>query len=36
MLVGAELNAELAKKTEKGPIEEQPEPPPIIKMDLTA
>jgi membrane protein len=36
MLVGAELNAELAKKTKKGPIEEQPEPPPIIKMDLTA
>lgn len=36
MLVGAELNAELAKKTKKGPIEEQPEPPAITKMDLTA
>ena len=36
MLVGAELNGELAKKTKKGPIREQPEPPPIIKMDLTA
>jgi membrane protein len=36
MLVGAELNAELAKKTKKGPIQEQPEPSPITKMDLTA
>ena len=36
MLVGAEPNAELAKKTKKGPIEEQPEPPAITKIDLTA
>jgi membrane protein len=36
MLVGAELNAELAKKTKKGPIQEQPEPSTITKMDLTA
>jgi membrane protein len=36
MLVGAELNAELARKTKKGAIEEQPEPPVITKLDLTA
>jgi membrane protein len=36
MLVGAELNAELAKKTKKGAIEEKPEPPVITKLDLTA
>lgn len=36
MLVGAELNAELAKKTEKGPIEEVPETPVVTKLDLTA
>jgi membrane protein len=36
MLVGAELNAELAKKTEKGPIQEQPEPEVITKLDLPA
>ena len=36
MLVGAELNAELARKTRKGAIEEQPQPPEITKLDLTA
>jgi membrane protein len=36
MLVGAELNAELAKKTKKGPIEQEPETPLITKLDLTA
>jgi membrane protein len=36
MLIGAELNAELAKKTKKGPIEEQPEEPPVTKLGLTA
>jgi membrane protein len=36
MLVGAELNAELARKTRKGAIEEQPQPPVITKLDLTA
>jgi membrane protein len=36
MLIGAELNAELARKTKKGAIEEQPEPPVITKLDLTA
>jgi len=35
MLVGAELNAELAKKTRKGAIEQEPEPPIITKLDLT-
>jgi hypothetical protein len=29
MLVGAELNAELAKRTKVGAIEQQPEPPVI-------
>jgi membrane protein len=36
MLVGAELNAELAKKTRTGPIEEKPQEPQITKLDLTA
>lgn len=36
MLVGAELNAELAKKTKKGAIEEKPEEPELTKLDLTA
>jgi membrane protein len=36
MLVGAELNAELAKKTKKGPIEEKPEESPVTKLDLSA
>jgi uncharacterized BrkB/YihY/UPF0761 family membrane protein len=36
MLIGAELNAELAKRTQAGPIEQQPEPPVITKLDLTA
>jgi membrane protein len=36
MLVGAELNAELAKKTRKGAIEQEPQPPVITKLDLTA
>jgi membrane protein len=36
MLVGAELNAELAKKTRKGAIEQKLEPPVITKLDLTA
>jgi uncharacterized BrkB/YihY/UPF0761 family membrane protein len=33
MLVGAELNAELAKRTKEGPLEQKQEPPP---MKLTA
>jgi membrane protein len=36
MLVGAELNAELAKRTEEGPILERPEPPVVTKLDLSA
>ena len=36
MLVGAELNAELAKRTKVGPIEQQPEPPTVTKLDLAA
>jgi membrane protein len=36
MLVGAELNAELAKKTQAGPIAEKPEEAEITKLDLTA
>jgi membrane protein len=36
MLVGAELNAELAKRTKAGAIEQQPEPPLVTKLDLTA
>lgn len=36
MLIGAELNAELAKRTKAGPIEEKPEPPVITKLDIAA
>lgn len=36
MLVGAEWNAELAKRTKTGAIEQQPEPPVITKLDLSA
>lgn len=36
MLLGAELNAELAKRTKAGPVEQMPEPPVITKLDLTA
>jgi membrane protein len=36
MLIGAELNAELAKRTKAGRIEQQPEPAVITKLDLTA
>ena len=36
MLVGAELNAELAKKTKTGPIEEKPQESAVTKLDLTA
>lgn len=36
MLIGAELNAELAKRTQAGPVEQQPEPPVITKLDLSA
>ena len=36
MLVGAELNAELAKRTRAGPVEQMPEPPAITKLDLSA
>lgn len=36
MLVGAEFNAELAKRTDAGPIQQQPEPPVITKLDLSA
>jgi uncharacterized BrkB/YihY/UPF0761 family membrane protein len=36
LLVGAEMNAELAKKMKKGPIEQKPEQPTTIKLDLTA
>src|SRR6266480_188423 len=36
MLVGAELNCELAKISSKGRIEEKHEPPPITKIDLAA
>jgi membrane protein len=36
MLIGAELNAELAKKTERGAIEQHEEPPSITSLDLTA
>jgi membrane protein len=36
MLVGAELNAELAKRTAAGPIQEQPETPVVTKLDLSA
>jgi hypothetical protein len=36
MLVGAELNAELAKRTKAGAIKEQPAPSVVTKLDLTA
>lgn len=36
MLVGAELNSELAKTSNKGPLEEQHEEPSITKIDLAA
>jgi membrane protein len=36
MLVGAELNSELAKISRKGRIEEKHEPPPITKIDFAA
>ena len=36
MLVGAELNAELAKKTKAGPIEEKPQEPEVTQLDLSA
>ena len=36
MLVGAELNAELAKITSEGKIEEKHEPPSITRIDLAA
>ena len=36
MLVGAELNAELAKISSEGRIKEKHEPPPITKIDLAA
>ena len=36
MLVGAELNAELAKKTKKGAIEQEEEPQKVTKLDLAA
>ena len=36
MLVGAELNAELAKETRKGKIPQAEQPSPVTKLDLTA
>jgi membrane protein len=36
MLVGAELNAELAKKTKRGAIEQEAELPKIIRLDMAA
>jgi len=36
MLVGAELNAEIAKVTEQGQLESKHEPPAITKIDLAA
>jgi uncharacterized BrkB/YihY/UPF0761 family membrane protein len=36
ILVGAELNAELAKKTAKGAIQQEPEQPPFTHIDLAA
>ncbi len=36
MLVGAELNSELAKISRQGKIEQRHEPPPITKIDLAA
>lgn len=36
MLVGAELNAEIAKETAAGKLEEQTQPPAITKLDIAA
>jgi len=36
MLVGAELNAELAKRSREGKLEQKHEPPAITKIDLAA
>jgi len=36
MLLGAELNAELAKKSKEGAIQQEPEQPVVTKLDLTA
>jgi hypothetical protein len=36
MLVGAELNAEVAKTTERGKLEEKHEPPAITRIDFAA
>jgi len=36
MLVGAELNSELAKISDKGPVEEQHLPPSITRIDFAA
>jgi membrane protein len=36
MLVGAELNAEIAKVSDRGQIPQKPEPPGITKLDLAA
>jgi len=36
MLVGAELNSELAKISSEGRITEKNEPPPITKIDFAA
>lgn len=36
MLVGAELNAELAKMSREGRVQEKHEPPPITRIDLAA
>jgi membrane protein len=36
MLLGAELNSELAKVSSKGPVEQQHEPPSITSIDLAA
>lgn len=36
MLVGAELNSELAKISRKGPVKEQHQPPSITRIDLAA
>ena len=36
ILVGAELNAELAKKTEAGPIQEKPPEPAVTSLDISA
>jgi membrane protein len=36
MLVGAELNAQLARVSKRGPIEQQPEPEVVVKLDLSA